>query len=316
MLFSMAAVIGTPLKIDTATAAVSWPHIAKVCVELDLTKEHPSRIRISEQTGVESGGYWQSVSYDNKPLYCPLCLTIGHGREGCRNHHPAKTVQSTEKGETPKAPSPRSVCSTPRVRILEKGECSHTKSSPRFGGLAAQPSPALTRVECQPVSRMVESERQDILTPTSKHGVNLSPRKTIKPSLAIQKLESTLQVTQTQLDQNCDPDPILTHSPSSQETSIADAISTNELIPPQFTTAVTPSAYALPSESIPTKQNHGKEQLEVTKDVGTKATLMDFPPLAPLKLKTRRAKNRSQAPISPPCTRSAAGSIPPSTSND
>lgn len=44
ILFSIGKILGSPLKIDMLTAEISRPSLAKICVEVDLTKKLPSRI--------------------------------------------------------------------------------------------------------------------------------------------------------------------------------------------------------------------------------------------------------------------------------
>ncbi|CAI9107887.1 OLC1v1007367C1 [Oldenlandia corymbosa var. corymbosa] len=47
--------------------------MTRVCVELDLLKEHLIRIRL----GVEGVTYFQSIFYENMPQYCVDCKKIG-----------------------------------------------------------------------------------------------------------------------------------------------------------------------------------------------------------------------------------------------
>ncbi|CAI9105604.1 OLC1v1004566C1 [Oldenlandia corymbosa var. corymbosa] len=53
---------------------MSRPSVARVCVELDLLKVHPIRIRL----GVEGSTYFQPVFYENMPSYCSECKRLGH----------------------------------------------------------------------------------------------------------------------------------------------------------------------------------------------------------------------------------------------
>ncbi|KAG0484676.1 hypothetical protein HPP92_008755 [Vanilla planifolia] len=83
-LFSIASAVGTPLRLATSTATRSRLQMARVCVEVDLEKELPKRVRISRSQGTKDGGFWQSISYDNLPAYCSACSRQGHKREDCK----------------------------------------------------------------------------------------------------------------------------------------------------------------------------------------------------------------------------------------
>ncbi|CAH9086538.1 unnamed protein product, partial [Cuscuta epithymum] len=95
-MFVIASLIGTPLKLDIATTTLARPSLARVCVELDLTKEMPSKVWI--QTG--KTGFTQSVIYENKPQYCLSCLHLGHVAHSCpmkllegKSEEPEKLVE-------------------------------------------------------------------------------------------------------------------------------------------------------------------------------------------------------------------------------
>ncbi|CAH9095075.1 unnamed protein product, partial [Cuscuta epithymum] len=78
-MFAIAGLIGKPLKLDIATTTLARPSLARVCVELDLTKEMPSKIWI--QAG--KTGFTQSIVYENRPHYCLSCLHLGHISSKC-----------------------------------------------------------------------------------------------------------------------------------------------------------------------------------------------------------------------------------------
>ncbi|KAI5677247.1 hypothetical protein M9H77_08197 [Catharanthus roseus] len=62
-MFSIANLIGKPMKIDEPAANLSRPSVARICVEMDLLKELPSRI-------------W--IGIGDLPPYCSYCKKIGH----------------------------------------------------------------------------------------------------------------------------------------------------------------------------------------------------------------------------------------------
>ncbi|CAH9088012.1 unnamed protein product [Cuscuta europaea] len=78
-LFFIAGMIGKPLKVDTATSNYSRPSRAKVCVELDLLREIPSKMLIMH--GAKE--IIQSVTYEELPKYCVKCNKIGHSKDEC-----------------------------------------------------------------------------------------------------------------------------------------------------------------------------------------------------------------------------------------
>ncbi|KAL0447058.1 UNVERIFIED_CONTAM: hypothetical protein Slati_1833700 [Sesamum latifolium] len=79
-LFGIASLIGSPLKIDEATADGIRLSVARVCVEIDLMNPQPSSIWV----GTEGRYYAQTVTYERIPKYCSHCRHLGHGMEQCR----------------------------------------------------------------------------------------------------------------------------------------------------------------------------------------------------------------------------------------
>ncbi|KAL2526985.1 zinc ion binding [Abeliophyllum distichum] len=79
ILFSIASVIGTPLKLDESTAKKSRTNLARICVEMDINGPRLDRIRI----GNEEFAIWQKIYYEDLPLYCSFCNHLGHEVERC-----------------------------------------------------------------------------------------------------------------------------------------------------------------------------------------------------------------------------------------
>lgn len=65
-LFSIATAIGSPLKIDEATANLTRPSIARICIciKVDLLKHLPQQIWIGTSS---ASRFWQDVCYENFP---------------------------------------------------------------------------------------------------------------------------------------------------------------------------------------------------------------------------------------------------------
>ncbi|CAL5387980.1 unnamed protein product [Camellia sinensis] len=72
VLFHIAKVLGTPLKIDINTAMAARGRYARVCIEMDLRKPLISQIAI--------GKYIYHVEYEHLHLFCFSCGRVGHRR--------------------------------------------------------------------------------------------------------------------------------------------------------------------------------------------------------------------------------------------
>ena len=77
MLVSNSLLFGTS---NSMTAALSRPSVARVCVEVDLLKDLPSRIWVQLGKG---HGFWQPLNPENLPKYCCQCYHQSHEEEDC-----------------------------------------------------------------------------------------------------------------------------------------------------------------------------------------------------------------------------------------
>ena len=68
-LFSIRSTLGVPMKMDTVTAELTRPSVARMCIDMDLLKKFLGRIWI----GSGETGYWQKVTYERVPKYCAKC---------------------------------------------------------------------------------------------------------------------------------------------------------------------------------------------------------------------------------------------------
>ncbi|VFQ64978.1 unnamed protein product [Cuscuta campestris] len=73
-LFSIANLVGLPLQMDSATVNLTRPSVARVCVELDLTKDMPKAVWIH----LGQLSFLQPITYEDLPEYCISCRAIGH----------------------------------------------------------------------------------------------------------------------------------------------------------------------------------------------------------------------------------------------
>ncbi|KAL2471166.1 DNAse I-like superfamily protein [Abeliophyllum distichum] len=133
ILFSIASVIGTPLKLDESAAKKSRTNLARICVEMDINAPRLDRIRI----GNEDFAIWQNIYYEDLPLYCSFCQHLGHEIERCfwknttgskaRTHmedEGDKTMQDKKKGKAVWVEKHSGEFSVEEEGIGEIGECS------------------------------------------------------------------------------------------------------------------------------------------------------------------------------------------------
>lgn len=73
-LYSIANLIGRPLCTDTATENLTKPSVARVCVELDLSKEIPKAILVH----LGKLSFFQPVYFEDLPDFCSSCNQFGH----------------------------------------------------------------------------------------------------------------------------------------------------------------------------------------------------------------------------------------------
>ncbi|KAH0781483.1 hypothetical protein KY290_001081 [Solanum tuberosum] len=75
--------IGKVLYFDSATVRKTRGSIAKVKVQIDLTKERPPHIWMGIDEDDYNIGRWQTIEYENVPDYCMYCRHQGHHEQDC-----------------------------------------------------------------------------------------------------------------------------------------------------------------------------------------------------------------------------------------
>nr|XP_027109380.1 uncharacterized protein LOC113729260 [Coffea arabica] len=83
-IFKLAATLGRVLKVDSATSDLRRPSVARVLVEMDVSKEPVKRIYI----GDDDYGFWQAVEVENWPAFCKFCDRVGHLEGDCFKKNP------------------------------------------------------------------------------------------------------------------------------------------------------------------------------------------------------------------------------------
>ncbi|KAJ8769837.1 hypothetical protein K2173_008881 [Erythroxylum novogranatense] len=101
---------------DSATATLSRPSVARLQVEVDLLKEIPPQIWIGLG---DNKGFWQYFEADGIiPSYCSYCSHVGHSKSVCTVKHPELKALDTKDDTTAllaKASRKGAVCQAYRV---------------------------------------------------------------------------------------------------------------------------------------------------------------------------------------------------------
>lgn len=104
ILFSIARMIGNPLTLDIVAAEFTRLIVARICVEVDLLKRLPNRVRL--ECGDSIPAFWQEVQYENLPSYCKHCRRhLGHSISACKVANPPTTQIQEVKAKNPAPPS-------------------------------------------------------------------------------------------------------------------------------------------------------------------------------------------------------------------
>lgn len=97
----LAGLLGRCLKIDAATLALRRPSVARVLIEMDISKQPPNRIWIGE----DQDGFWQAVEYESWPKFCGFCTRFGHEDVECFRKNPdlqpSKRIGTATVGSQP-----------------------------------------------------------------------------------------------------------------------------------------------------------------------------------------------------------------------
>ncbi|KAH0736057.1 hypothetical protein KY285_011764 [Solanum tuberosum] len=75
--------VGKVLYLDTASIKRTRASMAKVKVQVDLTKTRPRHVWIGLDDDDLTIGRWQSIEYENIPPYCAYCRHQGHTIDEC-----------------------------------------------------------------------------------------------------------------------------------------------------------------------------------------------------------------------------------------
>ncbi|KAI0528984.1 hypothetical protein KFK09_001529 [Dendrobium nobile] len=79
ILHGLGSLFGRSFRTDNATISGTRPYVARILVELDITKHYPNQVWL----GSDSVGYIQSVEVEEFLPYCSHCKSLGHVRDVC-----------------------------------------------------------------------------------------------------------------------------------------------------------------------------------------------------------------------------------------
>ncbi|XP_020699241.1 uncharacterized protein LOC110111628 [Dendrobium catenatum] len=79
ILFGLGLIFGRPIQNNNATASGSRPSVARVHVEIDVSKSYHDTVWL----GPEKLGYVQKIVFEGVPNYCQHCKFVGHKKSEC-----------------------------------------------------------------------------------------------------------------------------------------------------------------------------------------------------------------------------------------
>ncbi|VFQ80061.1 unnamed protein product [Cuscuta campestris] len=83
--------LGKPLKVDNATLNFSRPKAARVCIEIDVSKNLHQKIHVKH---IDDDLFLQ-VLYEDPPSFCDSCHRLGHNATTCKGAYTRKSQWET-----------------------------------------------------------------------------------------------------------------------------------------------------------------------------------------------------------------------------
>ncbi|KAI0531018.1 hypothetical protein KFK09_000567 [Dendrobium nobile] len=84
VLHALGSIFGRPLQTDQATASKTRPSVARVLVEVDISRIHPKEVWV----GSKAYGYMQKAEFEKVPEFCNHCKIHGHAVSDCFKLNP------------------------------------------------------------------------------------------------------------------------------------------------------------------------------------------------------------------------------------
>lgn len=79
------------MSIDHGIATLSRPTAARVCIQLNVLKEYPTRVWVD--CGDAYSSFWKSIEYEVIPSNCKHCRRLGHDVSKCKDSEHAKETR-------------------------------------------------------------------------------------------------------------------------------------------------------------------------------------------------------------------------------
>lgn len=139
MIQSIAGSIGHVLQVDRNTLCLTRTDVARVCVQLDVSKQPPPRVWV----GAGTGGNWQTVVYPSLPLFCLSCKRLGHPPSKC------KKKPAAPDGPPDVAAPSSSSAGDPPLFCFSCKSAGHLESQCKKKGPAHSTTPATPEIPAQ-----------------------------------------------------------------------------------------------------------------------------------------------------------------------
>ncbi|XP_041025303.1 uncharacterized protein LOC121265683 [Juglans microcarpa x Juglans regia] len=119
---SITAPIGRFLKRDNPTRCATRTDGARICLEMDISKEPIQALWIGTPRNPQS--LYQSIEFETLPAYCPKCHVQGHNSKTCKGEGKKRNVQMTEPKEKATMEQVWVIKETKGGNLVQKGESS------------------------------------------------------------------------------------------------------------------------------------------------------------------------------------------------
>ncbi|KAF6165533.1 hypothetical protein GIB67_015856 [Kingdonia uniflora] len=90
----LAGLVGKYLITDTTTLSLSRPSTVRVCVEVNLMKELPTKVGLGFNKLLIME---QTILYKRLPRFCTHCVLQGHNKASCTKLHPILETYKREE---------------------------------------------------------------------------------------------------------------------------------------------------------------------------------------------------------------------------
>ncbi|XP_055814562.1 uncharacterized protein LOC129884257 [Solanum dulcamara] len=113
--------IGKILYLDAASLKKTRGSIAKVRIQMDITKERPQHVWLGIDEEDHNKGKWQAIQYESLPEYCSYCKHQGHTMTRCnvkRRDEERKEAEEARNNKTRKEDD-NQVCPLTTVQMPE-----------------------------------------------------------------------------------------------------------------------------------------------------------------------------------------------------